>query len=218
MKTVFHGYDPPSRSVHVDLRVRVIFFCLCNSWSHEGWGLFRDHEVCVILTFISPGLFLYISRFHNRMYSRFVVYPSLLCVSTSGLVSVCVCLFVHLCHIIHAPLSCCISSSFILVSVALRVLLRFAFLSRSVKCLQLCFPPARTLLVTYHLEFVFCFFDRCELSVDSAINTHFMFTSVCCIRDVRHTLHGRLWHRRRKPSCLMLLYLDFRSYLQEWSN
>lgn len=112
--------------------------------------------------------------------------------------------FVHLCHISRGPLFCCVSSSFILVSVALRVSLRFAFLSRLVKCLQLCVPPARTPLLTFcindlslprscappavssqHLEFVFCFLDQCELSVDSAINTHFMFSSVCLIRNIK---------------------------------
>lgn len=147
MKTVFHGYDPPSRSVHVHSRVMVTFFCWCNPWSHEGWGLIRDHGVCGIfsvghLFWVLYFLFLYISRFHSRTCSRFVVYRSVLCASTSALVSVSV-FFVHLCHISRGPLFCCVSSSFVLVSVALHVLLRFAFLSRLVKCLQLCVPPAR---------------------------------------------------------------------------
>lgn len=133
------------------------------------------------------------------MFSVCCVSQPPLCVHVSFSFCLCLSFFVHLCHISHGPPFCCVSSSFILVSVALRVLLRFAFLSRFVKCLQLCVPPARSPLVTFginalslcscaplgvssqHLEFS----DQCELSVDSAINTHFMFSSICLIWNIK---------------------------------
>lgn len=199
--------------------------CTQGWWSHSSANAIHGHTraeaysgslwefLCgsFILSFIFPGLFLDISRFHSRTCSRFVVYRSLLCASTSALVSVCV----FLCVFFHGPLFCCVSSSFILVSVALRVLLRVAFVSRL--CLQLCVPPARSPLLTFgindlslcscaplgvssqHLEFSVV--NQCELSVDSAINT-FCSAPSASFRTSSNSLHGRLWHRHRNHRAL----------------